>query len=185
MSGVVKIRDARIGDADSMAALYVDAWRTAYAGMVPDKVLIRMSKRDQAMQWAHAIAARPSTDAILVAELGRAGIIAFGSCGPARRTILDHAGEIYTLYVRPGFQDRGLGRELLHRLFDRSIENDLTSALVWVLSANPARYFYEAMGGRRVAERTERLWGCDLPQAAYAWADLRTVNTPRRSAREQ
>lgn len=157
MSGVVKIRDARMGDADGMAGLYVDAWRTAYPGMVPDKVLIRMSKRDQAMQWAHAIAARPSTDAILIAELGRAGVIAFGSCGPARRTILEHAGEIYTLYVLPGFQDRGLGRELLFRLFDRSIDNGLTSALVWVLSANPSRYFYEAMGARRVAERTEQL----------------------------
>lgn len=185
MSGVVKIRDARMGDADGMAALYVDAWRTSYPGMVPDNVLVRMSRRDQAMQWAHAIAVRPATDAIMVAELGRAGIIAFGSCGPARRTILEHAGEIYTLYVRPGFEDRGLGRQLLFRLFERAIDNGLTSALVWVLSANPSRYFYEAMGARRVAERTERLWGCDLPQTAYAWADLRAVNTPRRSAREQ
>ena len=185
MSGNVKIRDARMADADGMAGLYVESWRTAYPGMVPDKVLVRMSKRDQAMQWAHAIAARPSTDAILVAELGRNGTIGFGSCGPARRTILEPAGEIYTLYVRPGFQDRGLGRELLHRLFDRSIDNGLNSAVVWVLSANPARYFYEAMGGRRVAERTERLWGYDLPQTAYAWADLKTVNIPRRSAREQ
>lgn len=184
MSGLVKIRDARMGDADGMAGLYVDAWRTAYPGMVPDKVLVRMSRRDQAMQWAQAIAARPASDAILVAELGRGGIIGFGSCGPARRTILDQAGEIYTLYVRPGFQDRGLGRELLCRLFERSIDNGLNSALVWVLSANPARYFYETMGGRRIAERTERLWGCDLPQTAYGWPDLKTVNTPRRSARE-
>lgn len=185
MSGLVMIRDARIGDADGMATVYVDTWRTTYPGMIPDNVLVRMSKRDQAMQWAHAIAARPRADAIVVAELDRYGIIGFGSCGPARRTILPQAAEIYTLYVRPGFQDRGLGRQLLHRLFERLTENELPSAVVWVLSANPARFFYEAMGGRRVAERQESLWGCDLPQTAYAWADVRTARVPKRSAREQ
>lgn len=184
MSGMVTIRDARVGDADAMASLYVDAWRTSYPGMVPDRVLVRMSERNQAMQWAHAIASRPDTDAILVAEFGSHGIIGFGSCGPARQTSLPQAAEIYTLYVRPGYQDRGLGQELLHRLFDRLSEAGLASALVWVLTANPARFFYEAMGGRRVAERKERLWGCDLPQTAYGWTDLSTARTARR-AREQ
>lgn len=182
---MMTIRDAKAGDADGMAAVYVDAWRTAYPGMVPDRVLIRMSKRNQAMQWAHAIASRPAAEAILVAELGRQGIIGFCSSGPARQTILPQAAEIYTLYVQPEFQDRGLGRELLNRLFERLMENDLPSALVWVLSANPARFFYEAMGGQRVAEREEPLWGSVLPQTAYAWSDLRIAKIPRRSAREQ
>lgn len=185
MSGVVTMRDARVGDADGMAAVYVNAWQTAYPGMVPDRVLVGMSKRDQAMQWARAIAARPDSDAIIVAELGRHGIIGFGSCGPARRTGLPQAAEIYTLYVDPGFQDRGLGQDLLHRLFDRLSENGLASAVVWVLTANPARFFYEAMGGRRVAERNERLWGSDLPQTAYAWPDLSMARAPRRIARER
>lgn len=184
MSGLVKIRDAVIGDADGMAAVYVDAWRSAYPGMVPDKVLVRMSKRDQALHWANAIAARTSSDAMIVAELGRHGIIGFGSCGPARRTVLSQEAEIYTLYVRPGYQDRGLGRELLHRLFDRLVDTELASAVVWVLAANPARFFYETMGGRRVAERTERMWNRDLAQVAYAWPDLEMARAQRRSARE-
>ncbi len=41
------------------------------------------------------------------------------------------------------------------------------------------------MGGRRVAERTERMWNRDLAQIAYAWPDLETVCAQRRSAREQ
>jgi len=181
----VTIRDAKVSDVDAMASVYVDAWRMSYAGMVPDRVLVRMSKRDQAMQWAHAIASRPDSDAILVAELGREGIVGFGSCGPARQTTLPQAAEIYTLYVRPGYQDRGLGRELLHHLFDHLSDIGLASAVVWVLTANPARFFYEAMGGRRVAERKERLWGGDLAQTAYAWTDLNAARAMRRSAREQ
>ncbi len=45
-------------------------------------------------------------------------------------------------------------------------------ALVWVLSDNPARFFYEAMGARRAAERQERFAGARLEEAAYAWSDL-------------
>ena len=48
----------------------------------------------------------------------------------------------------------------------------LNEALVWVLSDNPARFFYEAMGARRVAERQERFAGERLEEAAYAWGDL-------------
>ena len=46
------------------------------------------------------------------------------------------------------------------------------AALVWVLAANPARFFYETLGGRRVAEQQERLWGTQLPEYAYHWPDL-------------
>jgi len=48
----------------------------------------------------------------------------------------------------------------------------LNEALVWVLSDNPARFFYEAMGARRAAERQERFAGVRLEEAAYAWGDL-------------
>jgi hypothetical protein len=41
-----------------------------------------------------------------------------------------------------------------------------------VLGDNPARYFYERMGGRYVADREEDLWGVPVAQAAYGWTDL-------------
>jgi hypothetical protein len=41
-----------------------------------------------------------------------------------------------------------------------------------VLAQNPSRFFYEAMGGRRVGERMESLWGLELPEIAYGWPDL-------------
>ena len=44
-----------------------------------------------------------------------------------------------------------------------------------MLSQNPARFFYEAMGGRRIAGKQERLWNTTLPQTAYGWDDLRLL----------
>ncbi len=176
---IVRIRPARPADAEAIAAVHVDAWRSAYAGLIPNAVLVRMSEGAQARDWAHQLSRRRLTDSILVADLAGHGVIAFGSCGPARRSVLPQAGEIYTLYVQPEHQERGIGRALLLQLFDSLIDRGLNSAVVWVLAQNPARFFYEAMGGRRVGEKKERLWNAMLPQTAYGWDDLRLVGNER------
>jgi|APTNR8051073442_1049403.scaffolds.fasta_scaffold03575_8 ribosomal protein S18 acetylase RimI-like enzyme len=173
---IVRIRPARSADAEAIASVHVDAWRSAYAGLIPNAVLVRMSEGAQARDWAQQLARRRLADSILVADLAGWGVIGFGSCGPARRSVLTHAGEIYTLYVLPEHQDRGIGRALLLGLFDGLIDRGLFSALVWVLAQNPSRFFYEAMGGRRIGEKQERLWNTLLPQTAYGWDDLRLLD---------
>ncbi|PPR20187.1 MAG: hypothetical protein CFH40_02068, partial [Alphaproteobacteria bacterium MarineAlpha10_Bin3] len=62
------IRIARHGDAAQIAALYIDAWRTAYAGLVPDRVLVGMSQTAQQFSWARQIG---GADTVLVAVDGR------------------------------------------------------------------------------------------------------------------
>lgn len=169
----VHIRRARPGDADGIALIHVDAWRTAYPGLLPAAVLLRLSRPAQTRDWSHQIAQQRCGSEILVAESVAGGIIGFGSCGRARPTGLAPAGEVFTLYVAPDSQDQGVGRALLAGLFGALLDRGLASAIVWVLSANPARFFYERMGGRRVAERDELLWNTRLAQTAYAWDDLR------------
>jgi hypothetical protein len=72
-----------------------------------------------------------------------------------------------------------VGRALLMSLFDALIDRGMNSAVVWVLAQNPARFFYEAMGGRRIAEKKERLWNALLPQVGYGWDDLRLLRAQR------
>jgi ribosomal protein S18 acetylase RimI-like enzyme len=172
---IVRIRPGRPADAEGIARVYVDAWRSAYAGLIPNSVLVRMSIGAQARECAQQLSRRRYAESVVVADLAGHGVIGFGSCGAARHTGLSHAGEIYTLYIAPEHQERGVGRALLMQLFGALVERGLNSALVWVLALNPARFFYEAMGGRRVAEKKERLWNTLLPQIAYGWDDLRLV----------
>ncbi len=82
-------------------------------------------------------------------------------------------GEVFTLYVLPEFQDRGIGRQLLAASFSALSERGCERAFLWVISNNPSQFFYERVGGRRIANRTERLWGADLDQTAYGWGDLK------------
>lgn len=174
---IVRIRPGRPVDAESIARVYVESWRSAYAGVIPNGVLVRMSASAQAREWSQLLSRRNLADAVLVADLRGAGIVGFGSCGAARSSLLPHAGEVFTLYVVPEHQERGIGRALLFRLFDGLIDRGLDSAIVWVLSQNPSRFFYEAMGGRRIASKQERLWNTLLPQIAYGWDDLRLLRT--------
>ena len=44
--------------------------------------------------------------------------------------------------------------------------------LVWVLTENPSRAFYERMGGRFVREAPVTICGAPLVEVAYGWDDL-------------
>ncbi|WP_274651023.1 hypothetical protein [Paenibacillus humicola] len=41
--------------------------------------------------------------------------------------------------------------------------------LIWVLSENPNRYFYEALGGRFIREKEIEIGGTKLKESAYGW----------------
>ena len=152
----------------------MESWRSTYAGILPDKVLIEMSVERQMVMWARAIrnAKGAKKEQILVIEEEKYGVIGIGSCGFNRDRIATYSGEVYTLYVHPDHQNKGYGKQLLAGLFNIMIACDYNTALIWVLALNPSRFFYEYMGGDRVSEREEKIWGTVLNEIAYAWEDL-------------
>jgi ribosomal protein S18 acetylase RimI-like enzyme len=105
-------------------------------------------------------------------EEGDAGIVGFGNCGVQRDPSLPFAGEIFTLYVAPDAQNRGVGRQLIGTLFERLIHNGKSSALIWVIRSNPSRFFYEHLGGKFVLTRRIRVGGEPVEAIAYGWPDL-------------
>ena len=106
MSAPPVIRSPHPGDASAIAQVYVDTWRDAYPTMIPDAVLVGMSLRRQRGYWTQVLA-RGGDEAVVAAEDAGAGIVGFGSCGPARATALPYRGEVHTLYVHANF--RGVG----------------------------------------------------------------------------
>jgi L-amino acid N-acyltransferase YncA len=173
---MTRIRAAKRADGVAIGRVHVETWRDAYAGVLPDSVLVRMTAEMEGRKWTNTIA---GSEPVLVAETAEGAVVGFGNCGAARPFGLSFTGEVYTLYVLPDYQGVGLGGRLLHALFARLAAGGHRSAVIWVLGANPSRFFYEAMGGRCVAERDEHLWGVTLPQAAYGWDDLPAPCSPR------
>jgi GNAT superfamily N-acetyltransferase len=128
-----------------------------------------MTPKGQTARWRAAIANR---ELVLVAVNGQHGIVGMASMGPARDRELGFDGEVFTLYVDPDFFGRGVGRRLLNGAFAELRKRGFRSCVIWAHAKNNARYFYEAMGGRLVAERTARMMGDAVPEAAFGWKKL-------------
>ena len=182
---MIHVRRARPGDAEAVARIHVEAWQSSYAGIVPDGYLVRLSAGRQERQWRRAIRRRDHLHRVYVAadadENGET-VVGFASCGPSRHEPgsprSPNDGEIFTLYVDPDRQDEGAGRALLARCFEALAGERRREAVVWVLTENPSRFFYEAQGGRRFADRRERFAGRDLAMTGYAWTLPVDVDAP-------
>ncbi len=167
----LQIRLARPEDAAEVARVYIESWHDTYPGVLPSSLLRAMTPKGQTARWRAAIRAQ-SREAVLVAESSRYGIIGMASMGPARDDGLGFDGEIFTLYVDPAFYGRGAGRALLKGAFSALRKSGMSSCVIWAHARNHARFFYEAMGGRLIAQRTAKLMGETVPETAFGWRTL-------------
>lgn len=187
---MIRIRRAKRDDAAAIGRVHVETWQAAYAGMLPDTMLVGMSDVRQSAWWSRVLADAGEARGVFVADDQDMGVVGFGSCGPARDLPegLDgrevRVGEVYTLYVEPDFQNLGLGRRLLDALFRQLKADRCDTAVLWMLAANPTRFFYEGLGGERVGERIDSLSGVDVEEVAYAWRSLTVPLVRRRLAAE-
>jgi len=174
------VRSARPEDAADLARIYIESWQDTYPGIISASLLGAMSFKTHVQRWQTMIrGAERRNGAVLVAEDTRHGTIGLCSLGPARDGGAGFDGEVYTLYVDPAFLGRGAGSALMAGAFAALKERDLHSCLIWAHAKNNACFFYEALGGRRVAARTTRLLGELTPEIGFGWKQLATVRRKR------
>ena len=187
---MIRIRRASKSDASAIGRVHVETWQAAYAGLLPDAMLVAMSDVRQSAWWSRVLSDPGEARGVFVADDQEMGVVGFGSCGPVRDLPegLDgrevRVGEVYTLYVEPDFQNLGLGRRLLDALFRQLKAERCDTAILWMLSANPTRFFYEGLGGERVGERIDTMSGVDVEEMAFAWRSLTVPLVRRKLAAE-
>ena len=178
---MITIRRARPSDVGAIGAVHVAAWRSAYPGILPDGYLARLSPVRQAAYYDSAVRSGVGVHVAAAsgADLGALGggtrVVGFVTGTPARdgRWSAPLAeGEIETLYVLDDWRERGLGRRLMRAAVAHLSGAGCRSAFVWVLRANPSRWFYERLGGRAAAEQTISVAGAPVVQTAYVWAPI-------------
>ena len=177
---MVVIRDAQAGDASAIARVHVESWQSTYAGMLPDQYLAGMSERSAEMRWRMALPDRGPGSGTVVAIDEDGAVVGFCSFGTQRRGIDGFSGEVYALYLLDDAKGQGAGRLLMAASAERMLEGGVRSALVWCLAPNPTRWFYERLGGARIADRPGRFAGTEIMEIAYGWRDL--VPLARQSA---
>ncbi len=164
------IRPAVAADAGAIARARVAAWKQAYRGLMPDAVLDGLDAESEAIRLRESLAALPPERYVFVGELEGAGVAGFAAGGPCRDADPEYSGELYALYIHPGFQRAGLGRALVAAAAGWLRQRGHKKMLIWVLRDNhPARRFYEATGGVLAREKEKEIHGVLLDEVGYGY----------------
>lgn len=83
-----------------------------------------------------------------------------------------YTAELYALYLLQEHQGSGYGSALMRTTVEKFVEQGHHAMLRWVLSTDPARKFYEALGSRYLKTEFTKLGGESLKEVAYGWVDL-------------
>jgi ribosomal protein S18 acetylase RimI-like enzyme len=168
----IQIREALIDDALAIAKVHVASWREAYAGVLPDSMLARLSVDERAASWARILSGGTWTH---VAEAA-GEVVGFAAACPQRTNDLRAAGfdgEISAIYLLKSHQGAGAGRAMLAAGAGALRRRGFQSAALWVLRDNGrARRFYERLGADYLTEKAEQRPEARIFEVAYGWSDL-------------
>ena len=196
----IHVRQAVDSDAHGIAQVHIDSWRSTYAGIVPADHLAGLDYDEREKRWHRLLADRRQNAFVAEDQDGR--IIGFASGGPERSGSASASGtpsctddpqvesggpdpnappeysaELYAIYLYESDQRRGVGRRLVASLCSWFLSRGWHSMLTWVLTDNPSRNFYEALGGEEVRVETITIGGTELTEVAYGWSDISPLTT--------
>lgn len=177
----ITIRRARPADATAMARVHLASWRSTYAGLLPDEVLVGLSVSRESAGYEQGLAQGRGGHAGFLAvadgtETPGGGVVGFVTGGFSRRPQIAE-GEVETLYLLDDFRERGIGRRLMRAMASHLASLGARNAHAWVLEGNPSRFFYERLGAKPVAREAITIGGRKLAQQSLAWDAIHTLLT--------
>ena len=148
----IEIRRAFEPDAPVIASIINEAWKAAYAGIIPQRYLDSLDRLPRARQLAEGLARSDSLRYYLLELNGVA--VGAASLHPACEDDLPNTAEFSFFYLLPTVWRCGYGRMLLERLKLEAKEQGFEQLCCWVLEENHrAISFYESQGMRRDGKR--------------------------------
>jgi GNAT superfamily N-acetyltransferase len=169
----MQIRQAGPKDAHAIARVHLESWKTTYPGIIPQSYIDGLKVENGIRNWQERLT-QDDGPAVFVAE-DEAGVFGFAAGGKMMHPVDGFDGELGAIYLLASHQKKGAGAALVRRVARGLAERRFRSMVVWVLKANPARGFYERIGGVLVAEQGIEIGGVTLPEVAYGWRDVHTL----------
>jgi len=162
---MVRIRSARLEDADAIAGIRVRGWQTAYRGQLPDAFLDGLVVEPD--RWRSYLAeSAPGRHAVVAETNGT--VSGFVTFGPSRD---DDApgGEIFAIYVDPAQYGHGIGIELMAAAESQLRHDGHDGVILWTLTSSECtRRLYERLGWRTDGTtKTDTRLGVTLEEIRY------------------
>jgi GNAT superfamily N-acetyltransferase len=151
----IKVRRATLDDVGRLASIQIEAWRSAYTGLITPARLSSMHLGEYSERWRRLLSADLAPDAItFVATVD--GVLASYCSGGSYRPQADALpeatsrwGELFALYTDPALTRRGAGTAVHEALIRDLARQGHTTAALWVLAANTSsRQWYADRGWR-------------------------------------
>jgi ribosomal protein S18 acetylase RimI-like enzyme len=161
---------ATSADAEAIAVVKAEGWRTTYRAWLPPAALAPLL--DQRRIAAEIAAALIDDANVAIAARDEDGLIGFALClaGGHDEPYLD------SLHVLPRARGAGIGRAMLGRLGDElTARGHRTMTLTVVEKNHRARRLYERLGAAYVSTDPAPWAPEHVLEAHYRWADLRRL----------
>ena len=138
MGSAISVRPALSSDAEEIAQVHLQAWREAYAHLLPAETLAGLDLSERTAGWA-SILAEGGTEVFVALEGTR--VIGWASASAGRDPDAPRARELEGIYVLASHHGSGAAQGLL----DASIGGE--PAFLWMAEDNPrALAFYRRNG---------------------------------------
>ena len=182
MSKSILYRKAQNSDLSGIVKVNVDAWKTAYQGIIPEKYLQSLSYEDKEENWKQRLE-NPTHGAIIyVAEIHQNEIVGFALATLEKYNPIAallqaerYIGELCAIYVLEEFQYKKIGTELVHLVVKYFKLNNIYSMITWGLKENPSRRFYGKLGGKFLGEQSIEIGGRNYTEIAYGWENINKI----------
>jgi ribosomal protein S18 acetylase RimI-like enzyme len=167
------IRKAKLSDAQGIAKVHVDCWRTTYKNIIPNEFLDNLSYDQRTDIWIKNISNEQNY--VFVAENDEGHIIGFADGGKRETNTIDQSGDLTSIYILQEYQGLGIGKKLVQQLFSKLDKLGYKTIFVEVLEDNKSRFFYESLGAEWLRTEKIKIAGVELNLLVYEWKDIRSA----------
>lgn len=167
----MQIREADYRDAQQIANVHVQSWRTTYRNIVPNDYLSNLSAEQRQKMWESSMNASTRENKTYVID-DQGVIVGFVNGGPSRNKDYRHEAEVYAIYLLENYQRKGLGSQLFNHIRAYFLEKGYETMMLWVLRDNSSLMFYQKQGGTIIGETTITIGGQPLIEVAVGWDSI-------------
>lgn len=133
----VRIRAATADDRAGIVDVFLDCWRTSYAGILSGATVAAMTDERASALWDRVLSEASSTVLVAASDAATVGVVRFAT----------GEGVVHSLYVSPAARGLRIGTRLLDSAAESMRADGVRALALWVFAANePAIEFYRRSG---------------------------------------
>ncbi len=172
----MNIRNAEHSDADAIALIHAESWRSSYRGILSNELLDRAVWDERRSFWQKRMREPGTEKRLILLACEKEEVLGFLclylDADPRWGALLDN------LHIVPGMRGRGFGKMLMSRSAAWVLQQRPGLGMyLWVYEQNfEAREFYEKLGGLQEETLLKRtVDGKQVPALRYVWRDLHAL----------